>query len=435
MSTDAPASVPDPAPAQGAEEAKDAGLSGPAETVSEPGAVEPVSGDDAPFAAAEQPFAPVSPPPPPPPPPPRRPHRAPKWLLMTVGGVLAVALVAGLLVWQPWSPRPIAPVSLTATSPTGTSVRLSWPAPKGGATPDHYVILRDGAQLAAVPGDETSWTNTGLKPGDKFRYEVATRGGGWQSGPSPVAKATVLAPSPVGLKVASTYTSVTLTWKPSPLGPAPDEYVVYNGPDPVATLNDGTTSYVLSGLGQDTAFQYTVVAEWGTVKSAASATDSGTTRSAPLNDLQNVNVTPTSIPSGATGGTVGKAFPTSWNFTPQCATNSCTMAVNVVVPGPQEQGFGLIIKVTPSGAGYTGSTQAKFAKCGGTVTTDAIKVTLVPDKSQISNGRWGHWTGTMVATAPYINLNNGYYCPSASWDYKVSSGGAGSTGATAGSPV
>jgi hypothetical protein len=41
----------------------------------------------------------------------------------------------------------------------------------------------------------------------------------------------------------------------------------------------------------------------------------------------------------------------------------------------------------------------------------------------------------MVATAPYINLNNGYYCPSASWDYNVSSGGAGSTGATAGSPV
>ena len=107
-------------------------------------------------------------------------------------------------------------------------MRLSWPAPNGGATPDHYVILRDGAQLAEVPGDERSWTNTGLRPGDKFRYEVATRGGGWQSGPSPVAEVTTIAPSPVGLKVASTYTSATLTWKPSPLGPAPDKYVVYD---------------------------------------------------------------------------------------------------------------------------------------------------------------------------------------------------------------
>jgi hypothetical protein len=430
MSTDAPASVPDPLPVQGAEDAEDARLSGPAETVGGPGAVEAVSGEDVPFAAAEQPFALVAPPPPP-----RRRRRPPKWLLPIVGGVLAAALVAGLLVWQPWSPRPIAPVSLTAESPTGTSVQLSWPAPNGGATPDHYVILRDGAQVAEVPGDERSWTNTGLRPGDKFQYEVATRGGGWQSGPSPAAMVTTLAPSPVGLKVASTYTSATLTWKPSPLGPAPDQYVVYEQGERAATLDGASTSYVERGLVEGTAFQYTVVAEWGTVSSAPSATDSGTIRSAPLSNLQDVTVTPTSIPSGATGGTVGKAFPTSWNFTPQCATTACTMTVNLLVPGLQERGFPLTVRVTPSGADYTGSTQAKFAECSGTATTDAIKLTLVPDNSQISNGQWGHWTGTVVATAPYINLNNGYYCPSASWDFKVSSGGAGDAGATGGTPV
>ena len=429
MSADAPASGPDPAPLPGAEDAKDAPLSGPTETVSGPGA-EAASGADVPFAAAEQPFAPVAPPPPP-----RRRRRPPKWLLMSVGAVLAVALVAGLVVWQPWSPRPVAPVSLTAESPTGTSVRLSWPAPSGGATPGQYVILRDGAQVAEVPGDERSWTNTGLRPGDKFRYEVATRGGGWQSGPSPVASVTTLAPSPVGLKVASTYTSATLTWKPSPLGPAPDKYLVYDQGERAATLGGATTSYVQRGLTQGTAFQYTVVAEWGSVSSAPSATDSGAILSAPLNNVQNAIVTPTSIPSGATGGTVGKAFPTSWNFTPQCTANACTMTVNLVVPGPSERGFPLTVKVTPSGADYTGSAQAKFAVCSGTVTTDAIKVTLVPDKNQISNGQWGHWTGTVVATAPYIDMGNGYYCPSVSWDFKVSSGGAGSTGATGGSAL
>jgi hypothetical protein len=114
--------------------------------------------------------------------------------------------------------------------------------------------------------------------------------------------------------------------------------------------------------------------------------------------------------------------------------SACTMTVNLVVPGPQERGFPLTVKVTPSGAGYTGSTRAKFAECGGSVTTDTIKLTLVPDTSQIFNGQWGHWTGTVVATAPYINVGNGYYCPSASWDFKVSSGGAGSAG-TAGSTV
>jgi hypothetical protein len=215
MSADAPASVPDPVRAQG----------------------------------AEQPSALVTPPPPP-----RRRRSRPKWLLPTVGGVLAAALVAGLLAWQPWSPRPVAPVSLTAESPTGTSVQLSWPAANGGATPYHYVILRDGARVAEVPGDKTTWTNTGLRPGDKFRYEVATQGGGWQSGPSPVATVTTLAPSPVGLKVASTYTTATLTWKPSPLGPAPDQYVVYDQGERAATLDGATTSYVERGLAEGTAF-------------------------------------------------------------------------------------------------------------------------------------------------------------------------------------
>jgi len=429
MSTDAPASGPDPVPVQGPEDADDAPLIEPAETVSEPAAVDTASGEDVPFAAAEAPPALVAPPAPP-----KRRGRRPKWLLPTVGGVLAAALVAGLLVWQPWSPRPVAPASLTAISPSATSVLLSWPAPKGGATPDQYVILRDGTQLAQIPGDETSWANTGLQPGEKFTYEVATRGGGWQSGPSPVVTATTLTPSPIGLSVASTYTTATLTWEPSPLGPAPDKYVVYEGSEVAATLNGATTSYVESGLLEGAPYQYAVVAEWGAVKSAPSATDSGTIRSAPLSDLQDVNVTPTSIPAGATGGTLDKQFPTSWAFTAQCSMNACTMIVNLVVPGPQERGFPMTLKLTPSGADYTGTTQAKFAVCGGTETNDAIKVTLVPDKSQISNGHWGQWTGTVSATAPYVTVGDGF-CDESTWDFNVSSGGSGSSGAGASSTV
>jgi hypothetical protein len=409
MSADAPASVPDPAPAHLADDV--APPSAPKRRWLR-GAAAPRSGG--PRGVVPRGWAP------------------PKLLLPIVGGVLAVALVAGLLVWQPWSPRPVAPVSLTATSPTAATVRLSWPAAHGGATPDHYVILRDGAQFAEVPGDQTSWTNAGLKPGEKFRYEVATRGGGWQSGPSPAATVTTLAPSPEGLKAATTYSTVTLTWKPSALGPAPDNYVVYNSGSLEATLGGATTSYVARGLSEGAPFQYTVVAAWGTVRSKPSATDSGTLREAPLSALQDVTVTPTSIPSNATGATVGRAFPTSWDFTPQCATYSCTMSVNVVVPGPEEGGFPMTIKVSPSGAGYAGSTQVKFAVCSGTPTTDTVRLTLVPDKSQISNGHWGHWTGTVVATAPYLDMGNGYYCPQASWNFTVSSGSVGNddTGTT-----
>jgi len=334
-----------------------------------------------------------------------------------------VALVVGLVIWAPWSPRPAAPASLTATSPTGTSIRLSWPAPRGGATPVRYVILRDGAQVAEVPASETSWTNTGLMPGDRFKYEVATQGDGRQSGPSPVASVTTLAPSPVGLKVSANYSTARLTWKPSPLGPAPDKYVVYNGPSQVTTVGGSTTSYVDQGQSQGAAFQYTVVAEWGTARSAPSAADIGSIRSAPLDASNNVNVTPTSIPSGGTGAAVGKARPESWYFTPQCAVSSCTMTVEVVIPAADNGSGSYNIKVSPSGASYTGSIKAKFAKCQTTETTDTIQVTLTPDKSEISNGAWGKWAGTLVATMPYTSMSSGYYCPEQSWDFNVSSQG------------
>ncbi|HUN30928.1 MAG TPA: fibronectin type III domain-containing protein [Trebonia sp.] len=392
MSSDVPASVPDP--------------------VSAPDAV-------------PQPTWSVAPPPwQVTPSPPRQRPKPPKWLLPAGAGVLAIILVVGLVIWAPWSPRPVAPATLTATSPTGTSIRLSWPVPKGGATPDHYVILRDGAKVAEVPASATSWTNTGLMPGDRFKYEVATQGDGRQSGPSPVASVTTLAPSPVGLKVSANYSTATLTWKPSPLGPAPDKYEVYNGPNQVTTVSGSTTSYVAQGQSQGAAFQYTVVAEWGTAKSAPSAADIGSIRSAPLNALVNVNVTPTSIPSGGTGATVGKALPESWYFTPQCAANACTMTVEVAIPAADSDTGSYNIKVSPSGANYTGSIKAKFAKCSTTQTTDTIAVTLTPDKSGISNGAWGKWTGTLVATMPYTSMSSGYYCPEQSWDFNVSSTGS-----------
>jgi hypothetical protein len=421
MSSDNSALVPDAVGAQGTEGTQAATASGPAETAGAPDAVALASAEHVPPAVAEPPLWPA--PAPPAPPAPRR-RRPPKWLLPAVGGVVVAALVVGLVVWAPWSPRPAAPASLTATSPTGTSVRLSWPAPAGGATPAHYVILRDGVQVAKVPASETSWTDRGLMPGQHFTYEVATRGGGRQSSPSRPATVTTLAPSPVGLKVTSTYTSATVSWKPSPLAPAPDKYVVYNGSDRVASLGGSTTTYVNAGETQGAGFQYTVVAEWGAVRSAPSAPDFGTIRQAPLEGGESVSVTPTSIPSGGTGATVGTAFPETWEFTPQCSGTACTMDVGVVLLGINDGSVFSTVKVSPSGDGYTGSIQAKLASCVGIETTDTLAVTLTPKTSDISNGAWGDWTGTAAVTMPYTSAGDDY-CPSQSWNFSLSSKGQG----------
>src|SRR6185437_13757941 len=74
-------------------------------------------------------------------PPPRRRRRVWPFALT---GVVVFGLVAGLLVWAPWdTPPPGAPAAVVAVSPTATSAVVSWAASKGGATPDHYLILRD----------------------------------------------------------------------------------------------------------------------------------------------------------------------------------------------------------------------------------------------------------------------------------------------------
>src|SRR6266404_3617253 len=132
---------------------------------------------------------------------PRR--RPPTWLLV-LAGLVVVGLIIGLIVWAPWSPKPVAPAAVRVQSPTATTAVVSWSKPNGGATPDRFLILRDGKQAGIVPAGETSWTDTGLVPGSKHRYAVETAAGGAQSSPSIVEPVvTTLTPSPVGLAITS----------------------------------------------------------------------------------------------------------------------------------------------------------------------------------------------------------------------------------------
>jgi Fibronectin type III domain len=123
-------------------------------------------------------------------------RRPPLWALLA-GGVALVGLVVGLLVWAPWSPRPQAPTAVHVSSPTATTALVSWAAPKGGATPDQYDIMRDGKEQGIVPGSRTSWTDTGLAPGGKYSYTVITVGNGQKSGPSATTPVTTITPPPV----------------------------------------------------------------------------------------------------------------------------------------------------------------------------------------------------------------------------------------------
>jgi hypothetical protein len=357
----------------------------------------------------------------------RRPPKPPKRLVIATCGLVVVGLVAGLLVWAPWNPSPNAPASVSAQSKTATTVTVSWPAAIGGARPANYVVLRDGKQAGAVPASETSWTDRDLAPGSAHQYAVETVGGGQTSGPSVIARVTTLAPSPVGLTVTANYSQATLHWKPSPLGPAPSKYTIYNGSAEVMALPGTTTTYTDGEDGAQKpgqAFKYSVVAQWGGHKSRPSAPAVGSILSPPLNSGVQVQVKPTYVPSGATGATVGTTYSYSWSFQPVCEANACTMTVAAKIPAAGGKYLPIQVSLVSDGAGYSGSfSRAKLSECSTVGVSGAIKITLTPDKGEISNGAWGGWTGTVVLSTPYASVGGGYYCPASNWDFSLSGNG------------
>jgi hypothetical protein len=348
---------------------------------------------------------------------PARRRRPPVWLIVLAGAV-AAALIVGLVIWAPWSPRPAAPAAVRAESPTATTALVSWDKPSGGATPERYVILRDGKQVGIVPATETSWTDTGLAPGTKHRYAVETEGGGAQSAPSAVQPAvTTLTPAPVGLAVAAkTWTSLRIRWSPSPKGPAPDQYTVYNGTTALGTVPGSTTSYSVASLqpGQD--YQYSVTASWSSAVSEPSDVLDATTTAAPLSGSVPVHVKTTSVPGGGASLKVGDSWDDTWQFTPACSATSCQMTVSAEFAPAGFAPKPFKVKLTGNGS-YSGTTSAQVTHCGSVNVHNTITLNLSPRGT--SNGGWTAWTGTWVLSAPYIQPDATHFCPSQSWHFNV----------------
>ncbi len=341
---------------------------------------------------------------------------------------LAVAatatLVAGVVVWSPWKPAP--PTGLHATSRTATSVLVSWRATTGSLVgPGSYLVLRGGKQVGSVPAGATSWTDRGLSPGVTYHYSVVAAGL-VHSAASATATVTTMTPSPVRLTAAPTHTTVGLHWSPPPLAPVPDDYLLYNGTSLVDTLAGTTTAYTDKGQSPGATFTYTVIAQWGNNLSRPSAAASGATVAAPLSSSLPVHVNTTGSPGSSWGPiVVGYHWDDTWSATPSCRPSDCTMSVTVAV-GPSDQSDSTTpVPLRRSGGGYSGTAEAKLTGCrtpqSVLAETDTITLTLAPAKGAVDNGAWTAWTGTMVMTAPYLSMGNGY-CPSATWTFAVTSG-------------
>jgi hypothetical protein len=130
-----------------------------------------------------------------PPPPPKR-SRA-RLLLVGAAIVVILGIVIGVVVASgggggtpladlspTGAPAPSAsamvapPVGFTATGqsvPFG--VVMTWSAPAGQAV-QSYGIYREGVPIATVPSETTTYTDSNVKPGKSYTYEIVTRGDG-----------------------------------------------------------------------------------------------------------------------------------------------------------------------------------------------------------------------------------------------------------------
>ena len=352
----------------------------------------------------------------PPPPARRRGVRIPlgrRGWTITTAGVVAAALIAGLIVWSPWKPDP--PSAVHVTSPTATTAEITWAASTGISSPDHYLVLRDGQQVGSVPGGATSWTDHGLAPGTSYQYTVVAAGL-VQSGPSAAVTVTTLAPSPVGLAVTHvTYTTATMHWSPPGDAPAPDLYQIYNGSHLVDTIEGTVTSYTDSHEEPGNYFQYRVIAQWGDHKSRPSATAEGDMLYAPLSGSVPVTVRATSVASGWTGPKVGDHWDDNWVVSSACPGDKCTISANIDISGVA----GLPITLHGSGSTYSGTAPAPgAATCLSTKEKNDTLTLTITAKGAVAQGAWQAFTGTIVLNAPPTATSAGS-CPAASWTYSV----------------
>ena len=351
-------------------------------------------------------------------------RRPPLWALIA-GGFALVGLVVGLVIWAPWSPPPQAPTAVRVSSPTATTALVSWTAPKGGATPDQYNIMRDGKEQGIVPGSHISWTDTGLAPGSKHSYAVITVGNGQKSAPSVKKSVITVTPAPLGVTATDkTYTTVTLHWSPPANAPTPDTYTIYDtstGKDVLDRLDSSLTSYTVTRLVAGDDYSFAVTASWGSAESAFSQELDAPPLSMPLSGSVPVNLKVTKILPGSTGLKVGQTWADNWSFSANCPATSCTLTdkgslVSNIAP--------FTIKLKPANGSYAGqATHVQFSHCGGANSYETVTVRIAPNRGGVSNGAWTAWHGTMTLAYPGQTVGDGY-CSAGDWNLTLTGTGS-----------
>lgn len=363
-------------------------------------------------------------------PPPVQRRSGGRWLLFGGLAVAAVlALVAGLLVWSPWTGGgPARPTGLSSSFPTATSVRISWSAPADGAGVDRFLVQRDGTTVGTVSGTAASYVDQDLSSASKHSYVVFAVADGDRSEASSTLNIRMPSPLPTRVRIAGVSpTSVTVSWAPPAEGTPPTAYAIFRGDQLVATVSGNRTSYLDKGLSPATRYAYSVAASWGDQSADLYSTApinarTGTPSLGSARLAGTWTVATRIVRSGGGSVSVGDRFTDTWQFRPTCRSGACDVRVSGTIGGSSyiTHKFHMTLQQRPGGV-YSGSTTAHITHCGSLPTQqdvrNGVQVTINIRKGSVDGSTWSakKWQGSMTVTSPYVQATPTTYCPAQSF--------------------
>jgi chitodextrinase len=340
--------------------------------------------------------------------------------------VIVVVLLVGALVWSPWI-APTMPTEVRGVSKTATSVQVQWAGSNGHTHAGHYTIMRNGVAVGTVDGDQTSYTDDGLRPGQAYTYSVQAASWLRKSPQTDGVKVRVLAPSPGSpSKGKVTTNSAAVNWSAPKDSPAPDGYEILRDGSVVKAVDSKTTTYNDTGLSPATAYSYQVVARWGenwsdpttpvavkTVTPSLSAARLAGSSVAVKFVITNVNAI-TNLNKGLT-------WTNYWDLTPRCKSGACDVQVvgEVTPPGFKTGTFRGVL--SRRGALYTGSTTAQLSECGDVQVTDVLTIRITVKSAGVDDKEWlaKTWAGTVVVDSPPASAGGGFFCSGSRVDSSI----------------
>ncbi len=341
----------------------------------------------------------------------------------------ALVLLAGLLIWSPWSGGgPARPTGVSSDFPTATSVSVGWSAPPTDAGVDRFVIQRDGRDVGSVSGTATSYVDKGLTSASKHHYVVFAVAGGDRSVGSKTLTVRMPSPLPTDVRLSGvTPTSATVTWSAPAEGTPPESYVVFRGDQLVGTVSANKTSYVDKGLAPAGRYSYSVAAVWGDESAMLYSTEpisvrTGTPTLASARLSGTWTVVTSIVRSGGGSVSVGDRFTDTWRFRPTCRDGACDVRVIGAIGGSSYTAHTFRMDLERGAGGvYTGSTTAHLTHCGAFPNQidvrNTVQVRVTIRKGRLQDGTWSasRWQGTMTVTSPYVQATPTTYCPAQSF--------------------